>query len=271
MKLELVTILGIALLLTVALAFSPLGLGGGVLFMPIFHYLLGWAIDEAIIGSLMLVLCVATGSAASHSKEGQIERDIGRAGRITAVPGAVVGTFLASFLIAEVGDVAIKILAAGILAFVLERTITRSLRESNGGAIEVDVESKMNLYRVGTTGAGLASGLLGIGGGAILVTLHRSLLGMDARRAAGTSYYIGMVIVPVAFVTHLLVSGAGWLVIDRVGIIAPILMAVSVFCAAFFGARHAIRYIPKRIVTVVFIFAVSLSLLRYIIDFIGIL
>ena len=49
-------ILAIFLIFMTGLIFSPLGLGGGVIFMPILHYLLGWDIKIAILGSLILVL-----------------------------------------------------------------------------------------------------------------------------------------------------------------------------------------------------------------------
>ena len=46
------TILAIFLIFMTGLIFSPLGLGGGVIFMPILHYLLGWEIKIAILGSV---------------------------------------------------------------------------------------------------------------------------------------------------------------------------------------------------------------------------
>ena len=46
-----------------------------------------------------------------------------------------------------------------------------------------------------------------------------------------------------------------------------ILVPVMVFASAFFGAKYAIKYLPKQVVTGVFLFVVSVSLLRYIIDF----
>ena len=45
----------------VAVAFSPLGLGGGILYVPIMHYMLDWEIKEAIVASLTLVLMVSFG------------------------------------------------------------------------------------------------------------------------------------------------------------------------------------------------------------------
>ena len=51
--------LAIALILLVALLFSPLGLGGGVLYVPILHYVAGWTLVESLLASLTLVWMVA--------------------------------------------------------------------------------------------------------------------------------------------------------------------------------------------------------------------
>jgi hypothetical protein len=259
--------IGIFLLLGVALAFSPLGLGGGVLFVPIFHYLLGWSIEDALLGSLGLVFMVALGSSMSHSKGGHADKIVASVGRKMAIPGAVVGSIIASLLIKNVDPVVIKILAAIILAFVIERTLTRMRREANGSTIEVNVSEQIGKYRLGTSLAGIASGLLGIGGGAILVTLHRSLLGMDAHKAAGTSYLIGATIVPVALVSHIIIDGTLGVLVDRIGLLPMILIPALAFCCSFFGAKYAIQYVPKRVVTNTFLVAVSLSLMRYLYDF----
>ena len=48
---ELVTVIAVICLLLVAVAFSPLGLGGGILFVPIIHYMLDWEIREALVPS----------------------------------------------------------------------------------------------------------------------------------------------------------------------------------------------------------------------------
>ena len=51
----------IAVLLT-AFLFAPLGLGGGMLFVPILHYLAGWPLDTAtLVVSLLLTLSVSLG------------------------------------------------------------------------------------------------------------------------------------------------------------------------------------------------------------------
>jgi len=249
-------IFAVALLLFVALIFSPLGLGGGVLYVPIFLYLLEWKVQEAVLGSLLLVLMVALGSSLSHNKSGHADSTVARVGQITATFFAVVGTILTGVLLESVGEIGVKILASAILVFVVERTITRMRTEDSEGETPPDFEPLKRKYQVGTAFAGTASGLLGIGGGAILVTLNRSLLKMDPHKAAGTSFQIETTVVPVALDLY-----------HRVGALGLVLIPLLVFITAFLGAKFAIKYLPKKAVTAIFLLAVSLGLFRYFIDF----
>jgi len=264
---EILTILVVALLLFVALVFSPLGLGGGVLFVPIFLYLLDWEVQEAVIGSLTLVFMVALGSSLSHKSSGHADSTVANAGRITAIPSAVIGTVLASVLLANLGSVSIKIFAALILIFVLERTISRMRQENPEEEPEPDFQPLKKKYQLGTSFAGIASGILGIGGGAILVTLNRSLLQMDAHKAAGTSYMVGSTIVPVALVSHIILDGVAGDLYNTVGLLGTVVVPLLAFICALFGAKVAIKHISKNLVTIVFLVAVSLSLFRYFVDF----
>ena len=93
------------------------------------------------------------------------------------------------------------------------------------------------------------------------------MLKMDAKKAAGTSYLVTATIVPVALLSHLLINQNIEQIVENSGIIAMFLVPLMVFISAFFGAKYAIKYLPKHIVTGVFIFVVSMSLIRYILDF----
>jgi len=140
-------------------------------------------------------------------------------------------------------------------------------KEQFGVEAMPEFEPLKKKYQIGTALAGTASGILGIGGGAILVTLNKSLLKMDSHKAAGTSYQIGSTIVPVALLSHILLDGIIYDLFDSVGIVLTILIPLLAFIFAFSGAKFAIQYLSDRVVTVVFLIAVSLSLIRYFIDF----
>ena len=270
MRLELITVAAIISLLFVALIFSPLGLGGGVLYVPIFHYILDWGFQESLIGSLTLVLMVTLGSGLAHSKTGNANHKIANHGRVTAIPSAILGTILSGVIINYIGDEVIKFLAIIILLFVVDRTLQK-MKDKD----EITPSNKtyspelIKQYQFGTAFAGVSSGLLGIGGGAILVTLNRNFLKMDSRESSGTSYLVAATIVPVALLSHVLLDGVVSEIIESSGWIAIITVPLIVSLTAFFGAKFAINHIPKGVVTKVFLAAVSLGIIRYLYDLIS--
>ena len=268
---ELTTILAIIFLLMIAIMFSPLGLGGGILYVPILHYMLDWHILEAVLGSLTLIFMVAMGSSLAHSSAGYADNKVANAARVVAIPAAVVGTLLSSWMIDLVGDIGIKILASIVIIVVFTKTISIYKNQNNPELIEISITEKKPQYQAGATLAGTLSGILGIGGGAILVTLNRSILQMDAKKAAGTSFLIGATIVPIALISHILVDGMAGDLVDRIGLLPIIVIPILIFMCSFSGAKLAIKHLPKNLVTIAFLFAISLSLIRYTIDFVNII
>jgi len=264
-----VTIAALILILLTAFSFSPLGLGGGALFVPILHYIVGFDLHLAIVGSLILVWSVSLGSRLAHEHDGFADLKSARKGIATAMPGAVLGALLAFMLIENVSPLVVKAVAAGILTWVIMRAAKKLEQEANGDpeptVIEVEGDA-LTKYRAGCLAGGAASGMLGIGGGAVFVTIHREFLGLDAHRAAGTSYIIESWMVPVGIITHLFVNGTGSDLIAQVGNPLYIALPIAVAVTAWFGAHYAIVHLPVRLITMGFIGAVGLSITRYLWD-----
>lgn len=254
--------LAIVLIILVALLFSPLGLGGGVLYVPILHYVADWPLLESLLASLTLVWMVAMSSSLAHQQEKHVDAIVAKAGRISAVPAAIVGTVLAWIIIEHVSELLLKAIAATILLFVIERNFRTSDKISGS-------REELGKYRIGALGGGLASGLLGIGGGAIYVTLNRRLAGLDMRSAAGTSYLIGAAVAPVAIASHIFINGSLPSLLQNSGTTLAIILPIAVFITAFFGAKTAIKYLPTGTIRITFLIAVSLSFGRYLWDIIG--
>ena len=272
LKLDLVTISAIILFLIVALIFSPLGLGGGVLYVPIFHYILDWGFQESVIGSLSLVLMVTLGSGLAHSKTGNAEHKIANYGRISAIPAAIIGTILSSIIIKYVGDAAIKFIAILILLFVFNQTIKKMKMKMNPDdekQSDYYTPEIIQKYQFGTAFAGLSSGLLGIGGGAILVTLNRNILKMGTRESSGTSYLVAATIVPISLLSHLLLDGVVSEIIESTEWLAITFIPFAVSLAAFFGAKFSIGNVPRDVVAKLFLAAVGLGIIRYLYDLIS--
>lgn len=252
----------VAILLMVVVLFSPIGLGGGLLYVPILHYVAELPFEEAILGSLVMVLCTASGSAMAHRAEQLVEMKCVKLAATTALPAAIVGSLTSIWVIEHVSDVSIKILALCLTSWVLFQTIRRMKTE--GDVVDGELEPKG--YRIGTGVGGFVCGMLGIGGGAIYVTMNRGWGGLGVRQAAGTSFAIAAMVVPVAIVTHSFAGGFGELA--DIEMILLILTPILALTFSYLGGKYSVKHLPVGIITWIFIVMVSLSLLRYLIDLI---
>ncbi len=269
---EIASIAAVTIILMAAFLFSPLGLGGGFLYVPVFLYLLNWEIHLAILGSITLVLVVSMGSRMAHSKGGYAIKEIANIGIPPAVVGVIFGTIVSSKIIIYLGDSAIKLTAMILLIWVIVRTLKQLYLDETiiDGNIEIkDIEGIIaNKYRILCFSGGIMSGALGIGGGMLFVTFHRTLFNWKPHYAAGTSYIIETWIVPVGIISHLVIDRSGPELIDTVGI-WMIFIGLAVFFSSWLGAKTAIRAIPQELLTYPFLVAVILSLIRYFIDISG--
>ncbi|MAV59763.1 MAG: hypothetical protein CMA13_00515 [Euryarchaeota archaeon] len=272
---ELEIILAISLIVTTAFLFSPLGLGGGVLYMPILHYIVGWDISLSVLGSLILILMVSSGSRMAHMKGGYAIIEVGKHGVLPALIGAVSGTIMSYFLIVHVGDFTIKIAASLLLIWVIMRTMKQIVGDNRVGETKEispdEITSEiMNKYKILCFVAGMVSGALGMGSGMLLVTFHRTLFSWKPHYTAGTSAHIVMLMIPVGIISHLIIDGTGvqfWREMGYFIIIFVIMMPL----VSWLGSRTAIKLIPQRLLTYPFLLAVFGSLIRYILDIFGII
>jgi hypothetical protein len=273
-EMEPTTIIAILLILCTAFFFAPLGLGGGVLFVPIFLYVMEWEMRLSLISSLILVLMVSIGSRNAHSKGGYAVMEIGKFAIAPAIIGAVGGAIIGAYLIEYVGDFTIKIAATSLLVWVIVRTIKQLTGESNGTGITAieprEIESEViTRYKILCLGGGAASGLLGIGGGMLFVTFHRSLFTWKVHYAAGTSYVIETWLVPVSIFSHLVIGHSSeeiWPAVEPWMLVTMLL----VFASAWIGARTAIKTIPQQFLAYPFLIALIVTLTRYCLDIFGV-
>ena len=160
------------------------GLGGGVIVVPALTLALGVNMKYAIGASLVSVIATSSGAAAAYVREGFSNIRIGMFLEIATTLGAIVGAFLAG----RIGTHALAI----IFGLVLIQSAYHSFKGVQGSDLPVDsdalarrlrlngsypVEGRRQEYgvchvRTGLGlmfGAGVLSGLLGIGSGAVKV------------------------------------------------------------------------------------------------------
>ncbi len=260
----------IVLMFGVAFIYSNLGLGGGLLFVPI---MLGFGVGSSKIVapiSLTLTVMTAASSTINHRRKGYVDFRLS-----VLILGTLVGAALGTYLhIAFVSEEVFKIIFIAILAVFGVIMLRDWVR--NPQSVEVDDDSKLNPRRLAETttamvGSGFLSGLAGVGGGLLNVPLIRFLTGRKTRKAIGTSSLIIMPTAAFGFLLYLIglsLQSTGFAVPSEF-ILIPILMPV-VFVGAFLGSRIGLATLKTRTVALIFILVIFLAAVQLGLELFGV-
>jgi uncharacterized protein len=239
---------------------SLLGLGGGILIVPLLTIGFGLPLREAVGVSLICVI-VTSGAAAGVYLERRVANlRLGMTLELFTAIGALVGGLIA-FLVSE------QILAALFAAMLVYTAVSmaRGGRDEGDGVSVEAVRTEplpfglaldgpgytvRNLGGgvVGSVGAGVISALLGIGGGLIKVPLMHLLMGVPLRVSTATSNLMIGVTASASAIIYLLRGG-----IDPY-VVGP--TAIGVFLGASLGSRTAHR-IEIRVLRLLFVLVLS--------------
>jgi len=265
-------LLQILLMFGVAFMYSNLGLGGGLLFVPI---LLATGVSDPILAapiSLALTTMTAASSVINHRRKGFVDFRIGRTLVIGTLFGAVLGTYAH---IGFVGKDAFKIIFIIILVTFGTLMVRDWVRDAR--PVDENDDSKMTPKRVGETtatmvGSGFLSGLAGVGGGLLNVPLIIFLLGRKTRVAIGTSSFLIVPTAALGFSLYVLgryldSSAFTW---PEEFILIPILMP-SVFVGALLGSRLGLAKLKTRSVSLIFILVIFVAAVQILLDIAGVL
>jgi uncharacterized membrane protein YfcA len=186
----------------VAGAFGALlGLGGGILIVPILTLGFGAPLPAAVGTSLICVIATSTGAAAINVRAGRADVRLGITLGVWTVLGAVTGGLVAGYLPERV----LAGLFAGLIAYTcvaMGRQLFRRTDARAGSAPQDDPTRpdgpEAPAYRsrlapvaaAASFGAGNVSGLLGVGGGIIVVPLINLVLRAPLQVAVATSNFM---------------------------------------------------------------------------------
>jgi len=257
------------LVFVTSLLFAPLGLGGGLLFVPILHYVGGWEIDGGLLlVSLALTTVVSYGSGLTHRKEGHWSADARNNALWGAIPGVLIGVLIV-VLLGDKMDLTFKVVAALMISWSIQKTWIKIKSDAVVNSEEF-VEGKIEAVplAIGSGIGGILSAVLGIGAGIIYIPLLRQYTSLKARAAIGTSLGIMMAVVPIAVITHGFALSA-----DQLAFLADeniFLFGSSAIITTFFGAqigaKVGLKYLPTKAVMGVFFGLLIIVLIRYILD-----
>lgn len=176
-------IVALAFSLLIGLALGLLGGGGSILTTPILIYALGMEARSAIATSLIVVGITSSVAVIQHAREGNVEWRTGLIFGAAGMAGAYAGGFVAAWFPEEVllGLFALMMLAT---AFAMFRG--RKAPEVTG---EQHVHPVWQIVAEGIV-VGIATGLVGAGGGFLVVPALVLMGGLPMHRAVGTSLLV---------------------------------------------------------------------------------
>ena len=210
-----------------------LGLGGGIIIVPILSLLLGLKMHTAVAASLVGVVATSISSSAGYMKRGLPMVRLGLTLELATVLGAVAGSTAAGYISGAALQAVFGIL---LLYTALNMWHGRGVRPVQDEAEHVPATP---LALAGAGGAGALSGSLGIGGGIVKVPILNVLLGCPIHRSTATSTYMMGLTAAAGCVAYYV---RGELVL---GVAAPLVAGVLI--GGRLGPRLAERIDPGRL------------------------
>lgn len=178
------SLIAVALLLAglVGVSLGLLGGGGSILTVPILTYVLGMEAREAIAASLFIVGATSAVSMVAHAKAGRVRW---RTGLIFGAAG-MVGAFLGGLLGGLIPGAVLMVL------FALMMIATASAMIRGRKTAQPVGQSSPQTFRILIDGllVGVATGLVGAGGGFLIVPALNLLGGLPMTVAVGTSLLV---------------------------------------------------------------------------------
>ena len=161
-----------------------LGLGGGVLIIPLLTLSYGASISTAVAVSLLAVIPTSMAASTVYLESGKIDFETVIPMCFFAATGGVIGGLIAGFV-----PVAwLELLFAVILAYSAVATLLK--KDGNGDSAHDPNRFWRRLKDPVTFLAGILTGLVGLGGGVILIPLMYLGLGLPIRMAMASSAFI---------------------------------------------------------------------------------
>lgn len=250
--------------LGIGFLFAPLGLGGGILYVPLFHYVGGWEIDQKlIIVSLLLSAITSYGSGLEHRKKSYIDDELTGIALWGAIPGAMIGVFFVMMTGTEFKSI-FKVLSVIVVGFV----IFKMIRKLNSESADSKLEGEVQIGKMTSLSAfgGFLSSVMAIGAGMIYVPAMKFFGNLETRKSIGSSLNIMMVVVPFAIVAHFMLLNdyqISQLIDDS---ILLIVLIIANFSGSKFGAILGFRLFDESILMKVFIGVLSITWINYVID-----
>ena len=239
-----ITMLLAAAIFLISLVLTMIGLGGGLIFSPLF-VILGMPKAEAASASLFLNLIGAGAAAYTYSRKKMVDFSLS----IPLILSSSLAAPLGSYLNVRIDVKPFLLIMAVVLAAAAARMLISAQREQEGSGMESSKKTSAGIA-VGAC-IGLMGGLLGIGGGVFIVPLLIYVLRTPTKIAAASSTFIVCFSSFTGFLGYASMAKINWL------FILP--AAVASFAGGQVGARIMSNRLKGK--SIRFIFSIILFLL----------
>ena len=243
---------------------AVLGIGGGMIITPILTMLMGLPIQYAIGASIVSVIATSSGATIAYLKDEMLNLRVAMFLEIATTVGAVIGAVITGLVNGKV----LYILFGALLIFSAFNMI-RKLRMKDDGVRQTTPDAMATKLRLNGTyfdkatgkevnytvtnvpggfammfGAGIASGLLGIGSGAFKVIAMDTIMHMPLKPSSATSNLM-MGVRAAASATVYYFGGQ-----LQPQIAAP--LAIGILVGATVGSR-VMQVLPNKVLRLIFI------------------
>lgn len=241
---------------------SLTGLGGGVVVIPlltlVFHVDIRYAIGAALLASI----ATSSGAASAYVKEGITNIRLGMFLEIATTIGAVIGALIAVYTPTNTIAILFGLILIFSAAMTLRKKNTEALTEGsrlaallklnnnypvNGALVEYKLTNVVGGFSMMTV-AGVVSGLLGIGSGALKVLAMDTTMKIPFKVSTTTSNFMIGVTAAASAVVYL---QRGYM---DPGIAFPVILGV--LAGAFTGSKLLTRINPK-VLRIIFCVAIT--------------
>ncbi|MCX9084097.1 MAG: sulfite exporter TauE/SafE family protein [Candidatus Methanoperedens sp.] len=221
----------------VSILFSLLGLGGAIIYTPLFFWL-GFDLLTAIPMALFLNMITTASASITYLKEELVDKKVAYPLISTSIVGALFGSYLAN-----------KVEARVIILFLCAILLIASIRIIFFNNIGIRVKQKGNKRIIAGAGfallIGAISSFIGVGGGTFIVPLLL-ILGFEMKNAVATSAFIITFISLSGFIGH---AGFGTQTLDP-GIL--FYSGIAVFVGAQLGSKIIFKRVSSKNISNIF-------------------
>ena len=200
---------------------SMIGLGGGIIVVPVLTFF-GFPPTLAASNSLFAAFSNSIASTISYSRQKRIEFSLGLKLGLLAIPGTVLGAYVSNDVTPGIFKIlfGLVLIASSVYIFLKKRIETQ----------EKHLSKQIMIFSIGASFfAGIISSFFGIGGGIIFVPLMVVGMGMTMKKAAPTSQFILLFVSSSGLITHGLLGHPDLL---QAG-----LLSIGSFIGGLIGAR----------------------------------